>query len=146
MWGRARYNAAALRSARWKNQHRECTNGDKLRLLAVPHIFRRQRPLPIALIPRRSGGPSGSTRAPRYRPPPTPRRARAPGYRARDGTASTPRYRSRGLHATRTLTKHNVLNALSTREHPRVVGNSTHLLRDITHPLHIVVQHIAHHM
>ena len=66
--------------------------GDKLRLLAVPHIFRRQGGLPIVSIPHRSGGPSGSARALRYRPTLTPHRARAPGYRPRGHAIARQQY------------------------------------------------------
>ncbi len=73
--------------------------GDKLRLLGerdkwesgkippVPHISRRQRAPSIVSSGRRSGGPSGSARALRYRSPPTPHRARAPSYRTCVGHA-----------------------------------------------------------
>lgn len=65
--------------------------GDKLRLLsakaAVPHIFRRQRGVPIALIPRCSGGPSGVVLLRAYRSLAALAPAPAPGYWTRAGHA-----------------------------------------------------------
>jgi hypothetical protein len=85
----------------------------------VPHISRRQRPLPIVSIPHRSGGPSGSALLRAYRSPLRTRRARAPGYRARAGHAVCT-----GLSVTlpahhTMMPKRNVLTGHSTREPPR---------------------------
>jgi hypothetical protein len=61
--------------------------GGKLRLLAVPHIFRRQGGVSIISLTHRSGGPSGSACASRYRSPHSSRdhtRSRLSGQWSRD--------------------------------------------------------------
>jgi hypothetical protein len=95
--------------------------GDKLRLLAsakaaVPHIFRRQGGVPIALNPRRSGGPSGSPRASRYRPTTTRDCAGCAGYRTGAGHAVCVGLSVAWPARHTMMPKYNVLTAHSTRE------------------------------